>query len=41
MRKRLNKNEARYVWDMNDVFTLGELGTGAAWKCTPRASSHI
>lgn len=25
MNTRLNRNEARYVWDMNDVFTLGEL----------------
>jgi cyclic dehypoxanthinyl futalosine synthase len=26
MSTRMQRNEARYVWDMNDVFTLGELG---------------
>jgi len=25
MNTRLNKNQARYAWDMNDVFTLGKL----------------
>ena len=26
MKTRMLRNEARYVWDMHDVFTLGELG---------------
>lgn len=36
MNNRLNRNEARYVWDMNDVFTLGNLPTGAGWTCIPK-----